>query len=222
MLTLANLLTTIEDRATELGLATRSTAEEVRYLNLAVKEIRNLHEFEEVRATSNLSFTRSSTLSWATVAQPADFWWPIELNNATYDYEFHFMRPTNLRSIDRGSRYTYDDVDQAFAIDGSNFIIRHSVTETLPLEYYSKYLVYDVSAVGGREDFVAADTTDYLRINNDELVITRTLMFIMEKEPGSVDEYAKIRAQFFTELKAEQIANPSQAMELEETIKFMG
>jgi hypothetical protein len=220
--TQANILQIIADRSQELSLASRTAAELVRYVNLALQQIPLDHDFEETRTSTDLSFTRSSTLSYASVSKPADFWAPIELNNADNDYKFWYCRPDLLKNLDRGDRYVPHDIEDAFAKDGSNLLIYHDKTETLTLKYYSFYLVNDVSAGTTRVDFAAADTTDTFVLRNDDILITRTLMYLMEKEPNSDNQYAKLAAYYENLIKAEKLHYPSQRLESIEELIFVG
>lgn len=220
--TLTNVLQILNDRSQELALATNTTAEKVRYLNLALKAIRLDHDFEDTRTSTDLSFTKSATRGYATVTAPTDWWAPIELNNADNDYKFWFMRPDYLKDLNRGDRFVMTDIDQGFAKDGANLLVWHDTTETLTLKYYSKNLVNDISAGGTREDFVAADTSDTFVLANDDILITRTLMFLMEKEPDSHNEFLRLGGYYSNLIKMEKLHYPSQRLEPIEEPQYIG
>lgn len=220
--TLANILQIMDDRAQELALASNTAAEKVRYLNLALNAVLLDHDFEDQRSSTNLSFTRHATRGWNTVTAPTDWWAPIELNNADNDYKFWFMRPDHLRNLNRGDKFVAMDIDYGFAKDGTDVLIWHDTTETLTLKYYSSLLVYDVSASSYRSNFVAADTSDTFRLRNDDIIITRALMFLMEKEPDSDKEYIKLKAYYDNLIKLEKLHYPSQRLEPIEELQFIG
>ncbi len=222
MLTLTNLLQVIDDRSQELALSVSTTAEKVRYLNLSLKDIRLRHDFEEAITTTSLAFVRSSTKGYAAVTNATDFWAPIELNNADDDYHFHYMHPKTLKELDGDPHWAFQSVEKAFAKQGADMLIYHDETETLTLKYYSKNLVYDDSASAWREDFVAADTDDYFLVNNDEPLIVRTLMFLMEKEPKSKTKYDQLKANFDEVMGLERYEKPSQRLDPAEPLEFIG
>lgn len=222
MLTLTNLLQVIADRSQELSLSVSTTAEKVRYLNLALKDIRLRHDFEETITTTSLAFVRSSTKGYASVTNATDFWAPIELNNADDDYHFHYMHPKTLKELDGDPHWAFQSVEKAFAKQGTDLLIYHDETETLTLKYYSKNLVYDDSASAWREDFVEADTSDYFLVNNDEPLIVRTLMFLMEKEPKSKTKYDQLKANFDEVMGLERYEKPSQRLDPAEPLEFIG
>ena len=221
--TLVTFITQIQDLAQEKGLATTTVAEIATLMNLAVHQIRIDHDWNETIVSSNLSFVASSTVPYATVAAPADYWVPIRLNNADDEYKFWYMEPNALRDLRRGDRYTHDDVEQAFAKDGSNILIYHNKTETLPLYYYSKYLVLTVTTAVPKDIFditgVAADT---FLLNNDEILIQRTLMYLYQKEPDSKAAYEEAKLAYLSALQTEKLLNPSQRLTRGEELQFIG
>ena len=153
LLKLADLVTVVGDRAQEMALATKTTAETARYLNLAAQDLRARHDWVETRTSTSLSFVKSSTYGYATVTAPTDWWAPSYLNNADNDYKFWWAEPDVIYELDRGDRYVYDDIEQAFAKDGANLVIYHDKTETLTLKYYSKYLVATTTTGVAKETF---------------------------------------------------------------------
>lgn len=220
ILTRANFETAISDRSQEMALATKTSAEVIRYLDLATQDIRNRHQFREVRETTNLSFTRSTTLPFATVSIPADFWHPSYLNNANEDYYFWWAEPDTIRQIVRGGRYSYDDIENIFARDGSDLMIYHDTTETLVLKYYSRNLVMDTDGTTDKQTWAAA--TDTFRIENDDLLITRVLMYLAQKEPKTIDQYNLLKTEFLEHLENEKSRNPSQVPLRLEPLVFVG
>jgi len=223
LLKLADLVTVVNDRAQEMALATKTTAEIARYLNLAAQDLRNRHDWVETRTSTNLSFTKSSTYGYATVTAPTDWWAPSYLNNADNDYKFWWTEPDVIYELDRGDKYTYDDVEQAFAKDGANLVIYHDTTETLTLKYYSKYLVATASTGVAKETFNAdGATADWFIPTNDNILITRTLMFLAQKEPDSINEYNLLKMEFEQSLADEKRLNPSQRPDKLEPINIIG
>ena len=223
LLELPDFITIIGNRSQEMALATNTTAEIVRYMNLATMDLRARHDWQETRTSADLSFTRSSTYGYATVAKTTGFFAPIYLNNADNDYKFWWTEPDVIYELDRGDRYTYDDIENAFAVDGSNFVIYHDTTETLTLKYYSKYLVKTVTSGVAKETWDSDGTDkDTFLLENDDILITRTLMFLAQKEPDSVDQYTLLKTEFELALAAEKQLNPSQKMPKLETLNFIG
>ena len=90
---LVQMITAIKDLGQEKVLATITDTEISTFINLALLQIRNDHEFSELIESTDLSFTASCTNPYNTVAAPADYWLPIRLNNATDDYKFWHMEP---------------------------------------------------------------------------------------------------------------------------------
>lgn len=220
---LPTIIDVIQDIAQEKGLATTTDTEMSRLINLALLQIRNDHEFEELIRSSDLSFTRSATNPYNTVSAPADYWQPIRLNNATDDYKFWYMEPNALRDIRRDDRYTYQDIENAFAKDGSNILIYHDITETLTLYYYSKYLVLDNDGTTRKETPHSAGTdSDTFLIDNDNLIINRVLMFLYQKEPNSDNDYLVAKNLYELTLEAEKRRNPSQKLHRLEDLQFIG
>ena len=210
---LPGFVTILQDIAQEKGLATTTTAELTSMLNLAVHQIRLDHEWSELIVSTTLSFTASATAPYATVSAPADYWLPIRLNNSDDEYKFWYMEPDALRDLRRADRYTYDDVEQAFAKDGTNILIYHNKTETLTLYYYSKYLVLDNDAATEKDTFATNGTdADTFLLNNDELLIQRTLMYLYQKEPDSKQDYEDAKTAYYLALEGEKKLNPSQAL----------
>ena len=215
-----DILQVIDDRSQELALATATAAEKLRYLNLATHDIRGKHDWREVRETTNLSFTRSATLPYANVTIPTDWWAPSYLNNADEDYKFWWAEPDVIRQLVRGGRYAYEDVDQAFSRDAGNLLIYHDTTETLTLKYYSKNLVLATDGTTDKETWTVA--SDTFRLENDDLLITRTLMYLAQKEPKTSDQYTLLKTEFLEYLADEKRLNPSQRPEKLEPLQFAG
>ena len=220
---LPTIIDVIQDIAQEKGLATTTDTEMSTFINLALLQIRNDHEFSELIESTDLSFTRSATNPYNTVSAPADFWEPIRLNNATDDYHFWYMEPHTLRDLRRADRFTYVDVESAFAKDGSNILIYHDITETLTLYFYSKYLVLDNDGTTQKETPASAGVdADTFRIVNDNLIIYRTLMYMYEKEPDSHSDYIVVENVYKATLDAEKRLNPSQKLSRLESLQFAG
>lgn len=223
LLTLPNFLTVIKDRAQELALSSYTDAEIVRYMDQATQDIRRRHDWIEVRGSTDLSFTKSATLPYATVSAPSDWWAPSYLNNSDEDYYFWWAEPDTIRQLVRDGRHSYEDVESAFAKDGSNLLIYHDVTETLTLKYYSKYLVLDNDGSTTKEQWASNGTdTDTFRLENDELLVVRTLMWLAAKEPNSKDDYALLKQEFEQMISDEKILNPSQRPMRLEPLQFVG
>lgn len=221
---LPTMIDVVQDIAQEKGLATTTDAEMAVLFNLALLEIRNDHDFSELITSTDLSFVASSTNPYATVSAPAALWEPIRLNNATDDYNFWYMEPNALRDLRRDDRYTYQDIEQAFAKDGSNLLIYHGTTETLTLYYYSRYLVDTATTGVDKETFNTNGTAaDSLRLNNDNLLIQRVLMFLYQKEPNSENDYLIAKQTYEANLAAEKRLNPSQKIHPRlESITYIG
>lgn len=235
LLTLVDILAVIDDRSQEFGLSANTTAEKVRYLDRATLDIRKKWDADEVRSTTDLSFTRSTTLPYATVAAPSDWWAPIYFNNATDDYKFWWTEPNVIRNQNSGSfigggagrttrrKDIYLDVYQAFSKEGSNLLIYHDVTETLTLKYYSKFLIATVTSGTPKETWASNGTDlDTFILEDDDMLISRTLMYLAQKEPGMIDQYAIFKTEFDDSLKANKLQNPSQRPERLEQLEFIG
>ena len=133
------------------------------------------------------------------------------------------MQPDALRDLARGDKYVYEDIDHAFAKDGTDLLIYHNTVETLTLKYYSKFLVATVTTGVAKETPNAAGTSaDTFRIDNDNLIIQRVLMYLYQREPNSENDYLVAKQTYEATLKAEKLLNPSQAMERLEPIEFIG
>src|SRR3990167_5023914 len=113
---LPTLITIIQNRSQEMALASYTTAELVRYMNLATNDIRGRHDWSEVQNSATIAFTAHATLPYNTIAlssfssSAADFWAPIDFNNANNDYKFWWMEPKALRDLARGDFDTYEDI----------------------------------------------------------------------------------------------------------------
>ena len=225
LLTLPNFVTAIGYRAQEMALASYATVELVYYMNLATHDIRGRHDWSELESTADLSFVKSSTLPYATVTKTTGFWAPIYLNNAADDYKFWWAEPGVIRSLDTDDRYTYPDVEHAIGVDhgGTNFILYHDTTETLTLKYYSKYLVKTVTTGVAKETWAANGTdADTFLLENDDMLLTRTLMYLAQKEPKTLDQYSALKGEFEQYLADEKKLHPSQRMPKLEEIQFIG
>lgn len=229
LLTLPNFITMIGDRAQEMSLATRTTAELVRYMNLATQDIRGKHDWPEVIGSATVAFTSHATLPYNTIALSsfsssiADIWAPIDFNNATNDYKFWWMEPKALRDLSRGDFDTYEDIDHAIAIEGSNMLIYHNKAETMTIRYYSKYLVDTATSGVDKETWESTGANaDTFRLNNDDMLLTRTLMYLAQKETGQDSQYMLLKQEFDQYLEDERLLNPSQRMERVEPIITIG
>src|SRR3990167_7729755 len=226
---LATLINFIDFRAQEWGLATRTDAETAGHLNSAVLELRRLHDFEEVAKSATIAFTAHATLPYNTfnlssfTSTAVDLWMPLDFNNANNDYKFWRMTPKALRDLARGDFDTYEDIDHAIAHEGTTLLVYHNTVETMTMRYYSKYLVGTVTTEAPKEQFNTDGTTaDFFLCENEELLILKTLQLLANKEPNSSDVYQQITQLFNDALAVEQQNHPSQRMDLDEAIQFVG
>ncbi len=216
------LITIIQDRAQELALASYTTAELSRYLSRAAHKLRSKVFFPETITSTNLSFTRSATLPYASVTAPTDWWAPIYLNNANEEYKFDYMHPNALRQL-TSDNYGYEFVESAFALDGDNLLIFHDKTETLTLKYYSKYLVATVTSGVAKETFNTDGTTgDTFIPDAEELLILQVLLTLANKEPNSADKYKELKFEFEEALNEQNLRYPSQALTVIERGDYIG
>ena len=69
----------------------------------------------------------------------------------------------------------------------------------------------------------AGTDADTFRINNDNLIIYRTLMYLYEKEPNTQNDYLIAERVYKATLEAEKRVNPSQALRVRlENLEFVG
>ena len=217
---LATLINTIDFRAQEWGLATRTDVETTVHLNAAVLILRRLHDFEEVAKSATIAFTAHATLPYNTfnlssfTSSAVDLWMPQDFNNANNDYKFWRMTPKALRDLARGDFDTYEDIDHAIAHEGTTLLVYHNTAETMTMRYYAKYLVGTVTTEAPKEQFNTDGTTgDFFLGENEELLILQTLLILANKEPNSSDVYAQIKLQFNECLEQEKLNHPSQRMD---------
>lgn len=227
--TLPTLIDNIQFRASELLLSSATDAQIAVLMNQAVENLRRAHDFWETRTSATIAFTEHATLSYNTFAFSsftstiAGISAPIYLNNADNEYKFWWMEPDALRDLDRGDFSTYEDVNFAFALDGTDMLIYHSVAETLTLKYYSKYLVATASTGAPKEIFdVTGAAADWFIPENEELLILGTLRLMAQKEPNSSDKYAELNNEYRDALEEEKRNHPSQRATRLEEARYIG
>lgn len=226
---LPTLIDTIQFRASELNLSTSNDAQLAVVMNQAVENLYRKHDWEETITTATVAFTEDSTLPYNTFAlsgftsSAVDYSAPIYLNNATNDYRFYWLTPEALKDLGAGRYDSYDQIDHAFAIQGTNMLIYHSTSETLTFTYYSKYLVATVTSGAPKEIFDEDGTdNDWFIPENEEILILGTLRLLAQKQPQSSDKYTELNKEYEEALEEEKRNHPSQRMERHERLQFVG